>query len=119
MEMRSVRIAAVSKAVNPRNHRAAFWASDAGLLVYRTEALRSARMTWFNRDGTPGQEFAYWGRPRLSPDGKRAVFGRLVGIASLNLWLLEFSRSVPTRLTYGANIDSHPSWSPDGSKIAF
>jgi serine/threonine protein kinase len=106
-------------AVNPRNHRAAFWAADAGLLVYRTEALRSARMTWFNRDGTPGQEFAYWGRPRLSPDGKRAVFGRLVGIASLNLWLFEFSRSVLTRLTFGANIDSHPAWSPDGSQIAF
>jgi hypothetical protein len=106
-------------AENPRNRRAAFWASDAGLLAYRTEGLPSGRMTWFNRAGQRGQEFEYWGRPRLSPDGKRAVFGRLEGTARLNLWRFEFSSSILTHLTFGANIDSHPSWSPDGSQIAF
>jgi Tol biopolymer transport system component len=106
-------------AVNPRSRRAAFWTSDAGLLAYRAEGLGSARMTWFNRDGKRGQEFEFWGRPRLSPDGKRAVFGRLVGRASWSLWWFEFSRSVPTRLTFGANIDSYPTWSPDGREIAF
>jgi Tol biopolymer transport system component len=105
-------------AVNAAN-RAAFWASDAGLLVYRTEAGETARLAWVNRDGKPGQEFEQGGAPQLSPDHTRAVFSRPGGSASENLWLFEFSRSGPTPLTFGARVDGQASFSHDGSQIAF
>lgn len=45
------------------------------------------------------------------------AFGR--GGATANIWLLEFARSVLTRLTFGTKADSYPAWSPDGRQIAF
>jgi len=36
-----------------------------------------------------------------------------------NIWLLEFARSVLTRLTFGTKADYYPVWSPDGRQIAF
>jgi len=106
-------------AVNAVTHRAAFWASDAGLLVYRTQPGETARLTWVNRDGTRGPELEQGYAPRLSPDGTRAVFHRPGGSAGENLWLVEFPRSVPTPLTFGAHVDGHVSFSHDGSQIAF
>jgi Tol biopolymer transport system component len=102
--------------------RPAFWVSDAGLLVYRTGATRSSRMAWTGRDGKRAEQFLQSGGVadfRLSPDGKRAAFGRQVSTGSQNLWLLEFSRGGVTRLTFGAKADYIPSWSPDGHQIAF
>jgi Tol biopolymer transport system component len=35
------------------------------------------------------------------------------------LWLLEFSRRVPTRFTFDPANDTAPTWSPDGNRIVF
>jgi Tol biopolymer transport system component len=103
--------------------RAAFWASDAGVLAYRTGTAAAYRMVWFNRDGkSAGQVESNanaGGVLRLSPDANRVVFSRMAGEASLNTWVLEFSRSVSSRLTTGANSDYGQAWSPDGRQIAF
>jgi Tol biopolymer transport system component len=57
---------------------------------------------------------------RLSPDGKRAAFDRSdTAGQSEDIWLLEFARSVTTRLTFDPKRDIVPVWSPDGRQIAF
>src|SRR5262249_13535197 len=72
--------------VNANQRRAGFWASDAGVLVYRATTALPTKIAWIRRDGTPGEEFQVIGDsppgigpPQLSPDGRRAAFSRVVG----------------------------------------
>jgi Tol biopolymer transport system component len=50
----------------------------------------------------------------LSPDGKRVVFTALD-----RLYVMDLPHGVPRRLTRDTVHEAHPSWSPDGSKIAY
>jgi serine/threonine protein kinase len=99
--------------------RAAFWASDAGLLVSRSGGAGGQKLVWMSRDGKRTEQGGMddYNSLRLSPDGKRVAFGR--GRATANIWLLEFARSVLTRLTFGMKTDYYPVWSLDGRQIAF
>ena len=55
-------------------------------------------------------------RPAVSPDGAQVVFAALS-----DLWLAPTTAGdvTPTRLTHDAFVDTDPSWSPDGRRIAF
>ena len=99
--------------------RAAFWASDAGLLGYRNGGAGGQKLVWMSRDGKRTEQGGMdnYNSLRLSLDGKRVAFGR--GRATANIWLLEFARSVLTRLTFRTKEDFYPVWSPDGRQIAF
>jgi serine/threonine protein kinase/Tol biopolymer transport system component len=102
--------------------RAAFWISDSGVLLYRTEGA-GFRTTWVSRDGKQIQPV---GPPedlieatfRLSPDGRRLVLSR--GISNnTDIWVYEFNRDLMTRLTFDPAADTFPVWSPDGRQVAF
>jgi Tol biopolymer transport system component len=103
--------------------RAAFWASDGGVLVYRSGEAFLHQIEWSRRDGKgTGQVVTganAGGALRLSPHADRVAFSRIAGETGLNIWVLEFSRSVLTRLTYGASSDYGEVWSSDGHEIAF
>src|SRR3954466_9190496 len=69
-------------------------------------------------------QFNWIGDPRISPDGSRVVFAKVVvdkkhtGYET-SLWVVATKgNSQPQRLTSGTR-DSQPRWSPDGSKLAF
>ncbi len=52
--------------------------------------------------------------PAPAPDGRHVAF------ASRGwLWLLDLESGVARQLTAGAEVDSRPSWSPDGSSLVF
>ena len=103
--------------------RAAFWTSDAGVLVYRTgDAYQKGKLLWMSRDGKrlgeAGKEDRY-GSIRLSPDDKRVAMGRFDDGGNADIWVLEFGREVMTRLTFDPKWELVPVWSPDGRQIAY
>jgi dipeptidyl aminopeptidase/acylaminoacyl peptidase len=61
---------------------------------------------------------------RISPDGQHVIYtqGRVDQKTEKkysNLWIVPTRGGQPRQFTYGDQKDSHPRWSPDGSKIAF
>jgi len=52
--------------------------------------------------------------PAPAPDGEHLAFA-----AKGWLWMMDLGTGVASRLTDGPGVDSHPRWSPDGSRITF
>jgi Tol biopolymer transport system component/predicted Ser/Thr protein kinase len=104
--------------------RAAYWSSDAGVLIHRSgHTANKYKLQWMSRDGKRLEQAAaedYFGRFKLSPDGKKlAVTIRQANSSGGNVWILDLTRSVATRLTFAKALDEFPVWSPDGSQIAY
>ena len=103
--------------------RAAFWLSEEGVLAYHADAAVKRKMLWMGRDGKPIQEAAEedeYSSVRLSPDGKRAIVGRIEASDRKNdLWLLDLGRGVMTRLTADGRETGFAVWSPDGRTVAY
>jgi dipeptidyl aminopeptidase/acylaminoacyl peptidase len=63
--------------------------------------------------------------PQLSPDGKRVVYqvtkilDATKNLKTTQLWLANADGSGSRQLTTSGKSDTHPRWSPDGSKILF
>jgi Tol biopolymer transport system component len=100
--------------------RSVVWAAATGLMAYRTVLGGQRQLTWVDRSGTargtvfdPDATLVY---PNVSPDGRRVVVSRTVQ-SNTDIYLLDGARSHP--LTFDAASDSHPVWSPDGTRIVF
>jgi serine/threonine protein kinase len=98
-----------------------FSASANDVLVYLRTTTTDQQLTWQDREGkvlgTVGEpgNFQFLA---LSPDGTRVALSKRSGKTS-NIWLLDLSRDISTRFTFGSAIDSDPVWSPDGTRIIF
>jgi Tol biopolymer transport system component len=105
-------------------HLGVFATSENGVLAYLTEfSGGSPQLTWFDRAGhqvTPIGERGDYGYVRLSPDEKRAAVSMPdPTVGSRDLWILDLTRGVRTRLTFDAADDDSAVWSPDGGRIVF
>jgi serine/threonine protein kinase/Tol biopolymer transport system component len=110
-----------------------FSASATGVLVYGTAASTVTgptrgniygRLNWLDRQGKIVGTFGDPGLYRtlaISPDGKGIAFERAdsQNQTSRNLWLYDLERGVTSRFTFGSAWDAAPTWSPDGTQIAF
>jgi Tol biopolymer transport system component len=101
-----------------------FAASVNGVLVYTTGA-GAYRVALVNRRGevlvTVGEPGDY-ANFAFSPDGSRAAVTRQENIASTfgsDIWLLDLTRGINTRFTFGRGNNRSPVWSPDGRRIIF
>jgi Tol biopolymer transport system component len=103
--------------------RAAFSLSENGTLVYESVENPKTELTWFDRRGnrleTVGRTAGY-GQPSLSPDERTIVVERVDPITQdEDLWVIDRSRDVASRLTADPNIDFMPTVAPDGSSVMF
>jgi len=97
-----------------------FTCSNSGTLFYITgpaQTVRRRLVRWSAGDvapiAVPEQVIE---EPRLSPDGRRIVFG--VRLASSDLWVFDFESETASRLTLdGDNFAAI--WTPDGERVTF
>ena len=109
---------------NPRNFSLGhFSVSQNGDLVYEASGTVEVQVAWMDRSGKQLGALGQPGiitDPRLSPDGK--TLAEVVTdpqARNVDLWLVDLARGVRTRFTFNPAVEKYPTWSPDGTKIAF
>ena len=105
---------------------ASFSASGTGVLALMpTRGGTTGQLTWFDRAGKvlgaiqqpPGVEYL---NPVLSPSGEQVAVNRMdPQTGNWDVWILDLTRDVASRLTVDPARDSDPVWSPDGKEIVF
>jgi serine/threonine protein kinase len=115
-------VAAASVSFTAVSGIAAF-STGPGVLVYRTSAERApqSQLVWRDRGGRLLERVGESGsfhNPEASRDGRSIAVERFTD-NSANIWILDVTRGVGSRLTLSNSIDVWPLWSPDGSRVAF
>jgi len=102
---------------------AQFSFSDTGALTYvgGSGAAPDVSIYWMGRDGkmeSLRQTPAEYNYPAFSPDGKRLALQIREGSRS-DIWVYDWQRDTLTRLTFGGDLNTRPSWTPDGRRITY
>jgi serine/threonine protein kinase len=108
---------------NPVNGRAAFSASENGVLGYRTGAGSNSQLRWFDRSGKPlgvlGDPARY-SDVQLSPDGKQASVSIVDPTKrTSDIWIFDVESGLKTKFTFDPADDLAMVWKPDGKRAVF
>lgn len=103
---------------------ASFSVSQNGVLVYESVAnLNRSRLVWFSRTGERISQLgvdADYSNLEMSPDGARLLVSLTDGGSrSRDIWILDMTRGVPTRVTFDPADERSAAWSPDGKSIVY
>ena len=86
-----------------------------------TAGAGALQLAWKDR---AGKQVGLFGPPgvydrfRLSPDEKQISFSRLQASEN-DIWVMDSTRGVSSKLTLDSAIDDPPMWSPDGQRIVW
>jgi serine/threonine protein kinase len=103
---------------------AAFAVSASGAIIYRSGDARTrfARLQWFDRTGKPldeiGEPGVFWGLA-LSPDEKRVALTLHDAQLGRDLWTVDLSTGVRTRVTFDPANDDDAAWTAGGQALSF
>src|SRR5262249_33086578 len=101
----------------------AFSSSQNGVLVYRPEETGNLQAAWYTRSGnrlTPVGEPRPYLQFTLSPDEKRIVAQvRDTKVGTDDIWMLDLTSSILSRMSSDPATEDGPVWSPDGKEIYF
>ena len=101
--------------------------SPSGSLVYvpARGAAPAQQLVWVDRDGREeplGLEPGCYRIPRLSPDPSRVVYDdwcQETDPPAADIWIYDVVSRNRTRLTFDPVGEFHPTWMPDGTRVAF
>jgi len=98
--------------------------SENGTVVYASGGLQaSQQLTWFDRGGRAiaplGAASPYLNLALSSDERRVAVTLGTGNPENVDIWILDITRNVLSRLTFDPGTDASPVWSGDGTHIAF
>ncbi len=101
--------------------RGVFSVSANGILAYAGGGRVESQLAWFDRSGkqlsTVGEKVPGFNTMRLSHKGDRVALS--IESSTNDIWIMDISRGVRTRLTFGQVGNTFPAWSPDDQWIAY
>ena len=108
---------------SPDRGTAQFSISDNGTLVYVAGSAvdRNLSIYWMDAEGnfSPLRETpAEYGSLALSPDGKRLAMD-IRASKKTDIWIYDLERGTLTRLTFAADGNFRPVWTPNGERIVY
>jgi eukaryotic-like serine/threonine-protein kinase len=107
----------------PNRNNAAFSASLPGLLVYSASSqIANRELVWMDRSGKRSGTLGTTGQistAALSPDDSKISYTLGNQNQSMDLWLMDVARGVPSRLTFRPGLSRDGVWSPNAGRIAF
>jgi serine/threonine protein kinase len=104
---------------------ASYSVSAHGILAYAaTSGYGSQQFVWMDRTGkqlSSMGDSGILGDPWLSPDEKRLALymSRTAAGGKTDIYLLDLAQNIFTRFTFDPANEFNPTWSPDGTRIAF
>ena len=100
-----------------------FSVSTNGRLIHGNLTAEATSLVWFSRVGKPiatVPEASGYQRPVLSPDERWIGAHRVSPESqSQDVWLIDSTRGVASRLTSNPGLDNMGLWSPDGRRILY
>jgi Tol biopolymer transport system component len=119
---------AVSRLTNAGDQQPS-WSPDGTKLAFESDRDGNGEIYVMNADGSGQTRLTHsvgWDvEPDWSPDGSKIAFASArdgngdPALYVAEIYVMNADGSAPTRLTNSTGEDSYPSWSPDGTKIAF
>jgi len=99
--------------------------SGTGTLAYTSGVASGAlrELVWVSRDGSKTPVDTTWRAPMselaLSPDGRRVALRVNDGAGQSDIWVKELDHGPEQRLSFGAEDNQYPSWTPDSREVLF
>ncbi|MFN2445264.1 MAG: hypothetical protein ABR606_06750 [Vicinamibacterales bacterium] len=113
----------VATTVGVSAHHQLFASAGAEALAYAEAAPGARALTWTDRTGRAIGELAgpvhAWD-VRISPDARAvAVTATDPQLGTLDIWLYDDGRLLPRRASPAHDVDDHPVWAPDATRLAW